>query len=130
MLGGPFWGTPPEGDDPQVFVRETVPRTPWRPEALTVTELMISNILENAIIAAPYGANAHNLQAETIASITETMSPLAIPDKDGEHTTYYVKDGVYVLSGSGSIYIGAMSEHPLQYLKPYMDQSKWQHVAF
>jgi len=130
MLGGPFWGSPLEGDDPQVFVRETYPRTPWRAEPLTITELMLSNILDNAITTAPYGADAHNLQAETIAAITEPMSPLAIPEKDGENTTYYVKDGVYVLSGSGSIYIGAMSEHPLQHLRSYMDLNKWQHIAF
>ena len=87
---------------------------------------------------APYGASASWLEESVLDRIVEHVPPIAIsPWRWGGETRFYVKDGVFMLSMPNgeihgkrgySVWVGAKTEHPLQFLKPYLEKG-WECVA-
>jgi hypothetical protein len=132
------WGTHLEGDDPPVFGRsETI--NPWKPEGITLSEHLILACLFEAVIAhSPYGASTVWLEDSVIDRIAEHVPPIPIgPWRWGGSTRFYARGGAFMVTMSGgeiggrpggSVWIGAKTEHPLQFLTPFIGKD-WDHVA-
>ena len=131
-------GTLPEGEDPPVFGRYR-DSDPWEPEGICLSEHLILACLFEAISChARYGASAAWLEEGRLNQISQTISPLAIgPWWWLGPTPFYARRGAFMYSmGNGefdgkrgcSVWIGAKTEEPLQFLKPYLDKG-WEFVA-
>jgi hypothetical protein len=132
------WGTPFEGEDPPVFGRES-PSDPWEPEGVTLSEHLILACLFEAIIChSSYGASASWLDEGTLKQITEYIPPIALnPLRWTGSTRFYAEGGAFMyamgkfeIGGEQgySVWIGAKTEHPLRFLKRYIDEG-WEYVA-
>jgi len=129
------WATLPDGSDPPVFGPN---RGSWQPEDISLSEHLIAACLFEAVIFhSPYGASTSWLEQEKFDRIVETVPPLAIGTwRWPEATRFYAGGGAFMYACKNrirgetafSIWIGAKTEHPLQFLKPYLDEH-WEYVA-
>jgi hypothetical protein len=131
-----FWSTLPNGDDPPVFCRYQS-TDPWDQEDVTLSEHLILVCLFEAVIChAKYGASATWLEEEQVSEIASRIPPVAIaPWHRG--TRFFAGRGAFMfVERNGefdgkrgySLWIGAKTEHPLQFLKPFIDDD-WEYVA-
>jgi hypothetical protein len=132
------WGTLPEADDPSVFGRKSL-SDPWEPEGITLSEHLILACLFEAIIChSPYGASTAWLGEDILDRIIEHVAPIAInPWRWTGSTRFYARGGafMYVMGEfeihgmrGYSVWIGAKTEHPLQFLKPFINK-EWEYIA-
>jgi hypothetical protein len=132
------WATSLDGDDPPVYGREGAPEN-WEPEGITLSEhLILACLFEGTMCHCRYGASASWLDANTVAQIVEQIPPVAItPWHWCEETRFYAKDGAFMLimnngENNGtkgySVWVGAKTEKPLQFLKLFLDEA-WDYVA-
>jgi hypothetical protein len=123
-----YWSTRMHGDDPPVFGRYDS-TAPWEQEDITLSEHLILTCLFEAVIChAKYGASAP-LDEEKLSEITSRIPPVAIAPWRWEGTRFFAGHGAFMwATGYGYMWIGAKTEHPLQFLKPYVD-GDWVYVA-
>jgi hypothetical protein len=132
------WGTLLEGDDPPVFGREERSK-PWEPEGITLSEhLILAYLLEAVTCHSPYGAATGWLEVSVIDRIAEQIPPIPVgPWRWCGLTRFYAKGGAFMYTMSngeidgqsgGSVWIGAKTEHPLRFIKPFIDKN-WDYVA-
>jgi hypothetical protein len=82
----------------------------------------------------PYGAAAACLDRKTLSEIAAVITPLAInPWRWLGPTQSYARGGAFMYSmpnGSNvsSVWIGAKTEQPLQFLKPHLGDA-WEYAA-
>jgi hypothetical protein len=132
------WSTLPHGDDPPVFGRYES-TDPWEQEDVTLSEHLILVCLFEALMChAKYGASAAWLEEEKLSEIARTIPTVAIaPWRWMDGTRFFAGRGAFICAaGNGecngkrgySVWIGATTEHPLQFLKPSIDDA-WEYVA-
>lgn len=131
------WATEPAGDDPAVYGRES-DSDPFTSEGMQLSEHLILACLFEAIMChSPYGASSAWLDEDRLREITETIPPIPIGSWGWASTRFYSKNGAFMFSMDNgtfdgnkgySVWIGAKTEHPLQFLKPYLDDS-WEYVS-
>lgn len=132
------WGTLIEGDDPPVFGRAET-SDPWEPEGITLSEhLILASLFEAVMALSPYGASASWLEHSVVERIVEQIPPIAInPWRWGGSSQFHAKGGAFMFTMPNgeidgkqgySVWIGAKTEYPLQFLKPFIDK-KWECVA-
>jgi hypothetical protein len=128
------WSTLPQGDDPPVFGRYE--RTdPWQKEGMTLSEhLILACLFEAVTCHARYGASAACLEEEKLREITRRIPPVAIaPWRWLNGVRFFAGQGAFMhVAGDArsgrSVFIGAKTEQPLQFSKPYIDGS-WEYVG-
>ena len=132
------WGTHIGGNDPPVFGRSETSDS-WEPEGMFLSEhLILVCVFEATMCHSPYGASASWLEQSVLDKIIEHIPPISInPWRWGGSTQFYAKGGAFMytmpngeLKGKQgySVWLGAKTEHPLRFLKPYIDKD-WEHVA-
>lgn len=129
------WATLPDGDEPPVFGRWEC-KGPWEQEGITVSEhLILACIFEAVNCHARYGASKGWLPPERYNKLASLIPPLRIGSwRWAGNTRAYAKNGVFMCAsgseedGGYSVCIGAKTEHPLQVVKPMLDNS-WEYVA-
>jgi hypothetical protein len=132
------WATLPDGDDPPVYGRESA-HQPWEPEGITLSEhLILACLFEAVTCHSPYGAAASWLEEPVLNRIIEHIPPIPVnPWRWPEATRFYAKGGAFMYSAFNieidgkagySIWIGAKTDHPLQFLKSFIDEG-WEYVA-
>jgi hypothetical protein len=131
------WSTLPYGDDPWVFGRYEN-TDPWQMEDVRVSEHLILACLFEAIMChVKYGASAAWLDQDRLDIIVQTIPPLAIGPWQWVGSKFYGRHGAFMCAAENgeeegkkwySVWIGAKTEHPLQFLKPLLDKS-WDYVA-
>jgi hypothetical protein len=131
------WSTLPHGDDPPVFGRYEG-RGRWANEGISLSEHLILMCLFEAIMChAKYSASATWLVEEKFDAITKNISPLAIRPWRWLETRFFVGQGAFMCAAENgtangkkgySVLIGAKTEHPLQFLRPHLDNA-WQYIA-
>ena len=122
------WSTLPHGDDPPVFGR-CISTGSWEQEGVTLSEHLILACLFEAVIGhAKYGASAA-LEGEKLSEITSRIPPVAIAPWRWDGIRFFAGQGAFMWATEhGYVWIGAKTEHPLQFLRPYVDDD-WNHVA-
>ena len=133
------WATLANGDDPPVFGKYNHEES-WHPEGITLSEHLILACLFEAVgCHSKYGAAAAWLEERVLNEIVRAVPPIAVGEwrwLDGAR--FYARRGAFMyacpngtdakgMSGF-SVWIGAKTEHPLQFLRPYLDES-WEFVA-
>ncbi len=132
------WGTHVEGEDPPVFGRSETTDT-WNPEGIALSEhLILACLFEATMCHSPYGASASWLEQSVLDKIIEYIPPIAInPWRWGGSAQLFAKGGAFMYTMPNgeikgeqgySVWIGAKIEHPLRFLKPFIDK-KWEYVA-
>ncbi len=132
------WATLFDGEDPPVFGREAI-TDPWEPEGIVLSEhLILACLFEATMCHSPYGASASWLGEAVVNQIIEHIPPIAInPWRWNGSTRLYAKGGAFMftmfngeIDGEAvySVWTGAKSEQPLQFLKPLIDKS-WEYVS-
>ena len=123
------WSTLTRGDDPPVFGRYQS-ADPWEKEDVTLSEhLILACIFEAVICHAQYGASAP-LDEEKLCEITSRIPPVAIAPWRWDGMRFFAGHGAFMwVTNYGYMWIGAKTEHPLQFLRPYVDRD-WVYVAF
>lgn len=131
------WATERTGEDPPVFGRYEG-KGRWANERTTLSEhLIIACLFEAVTCHAPYGASVTWLEEDTVAAIAERISPLAIGPWRWVATSFFARDGAFMyVAPNGevngkrgySVDIGAKTEQPLQFLKPFLND-RWEHIA-
>jgi hypothetical protein len=123
-----FWSTLTQGDDPPVFGRYNS-TDPWEQEDVTLSEhLILACLFEAVSCQAKYGASA-SLDKDTLSEITSRIPPVAIAPWRWEGSKFYAGRGAFMWATKfGYVQIGAKTEHPLQFLRPYIDDD-WVYVA-
>jgi hypothetical protein len=132
-----FWATLPHGDDPPVFSRSES-TAPWEREDISLSEHLILTCLFEAVIChAKYGAWAAWLDQDKVDEIAKTIPPIAISPWRWIGARFFAGRGAFMVAASNvelegrpgcSVWIGAKTEHPLQFLKPLLDD-RWEYVA-
>jgi hypothetical protein len=129
------WATLADGDDPPVFGRYWG-NPLWEQEDVSLSEHLILACLFEAVNCSNYGASAAWLDHIVHREIARTIPSIAI----GEWRwlaggRFHARNGAFMItcqnydnSQGGSVFIGAKTEHPLQFLRPYLNDS-WEHVA-
>jgi hypothetical protein len=125
-----LWSTLPHGDDPPVFGRLRELAGPWEQEDVTLSEHQILTCLCEALWShANYGASISWLEEEKLSEIARTIPPVAIaPWLRMDGTGFFAGRGAFMCAAGGSVWIGAETEHPLQFLKSYVNDA-WDHIA-
>jgi hypothetical protein len=132
------WATLLKGDDPPVFGRSNSNK-PWEPEGMVLSEhLILACLFEATMCHSPYGASASWLESSVLDNIIEHIPPVAInPWRWGGSVRCFAKGGAFMYTMPNgefngklgySVWIGAKTEQPLQFLKPYIDKG-WEYVA-
>jgi hypothetical protein len=132
------WATLCNGDDPPVFGRYDE-ADPWEPENITLSEhLILAAIFEAVMCHSPYGASAAWLREDILSDTANHVPPIAInPWRWLGPTRFYGKNGAFMYSmvngGSEgdqcySVWVGAKTEEPLQFLRPFLSKD-WDYVA-
>jgi hypothetical protein len=123
-----FWSTLTHGDDPPVFGRYNS-ADPWEREDITLSEhLILACLFEAVICHAKYGGSAP-LDKEKLSEITGRIPPVAIAPWRFDGMRFFAGQGVFMWATEhGYVQIGAKTEHPVQFLKPYIDDD-WLYVA-
>jgi hypothetical protein len=137
------WSTLPCGGDPPVFGRwERKGR--WAQEKITLSEHLILMCLFDAVSChAKYEASIAWLEEEKLDDIITNIPPVPIRPWRWLGIRFYVGQGVFLCAAENrspkekyragerryySVHVGAKTEHPLQFLKPFLDD-KWEYVA-
>src|SRR5262249_21498351 len=126
-------------EDPAVWGRFNEVNRPWTNEGMRLSEFLIQVCLFEAIMAAPYGASAAWADEATVRKVTETLKELQLPPWHwpGFPTRFFYGNGAFVAACPNgiwenkqgySIWAGAMTEHPLAFLKEIVDEG-WEYVA-
>jgi hypothetical protein len=131
------WSTLPHGEDPPVFGRYK-DTDPWEQEKATLSEHLILVCLFEALIShAKYGAWTAWLDEQKLAEIVRSIPPVAIGSWRWMGSRFFAGRGVFMCATENiefngrkgcSVQIGAKTEHPLQFLRPYLDDD-WEYVA-
>jgi hypothetical protein len=132
------WGTVFHGEDPPVFGRESS-TDPWEQEGIVLSEhLILACLFEATMCHSPYGASASWLREAVLSRIIEHIPPIAInPWRWGGSGRFYAKGGAFMYTMPNgeidgeqgySVCVGAQTEHPLHFLKPFIDKD-WEYVA-
>ena len=123
------WSTLPHGDDPPVFGRYQS-TDPWELEDVTLSQhLILACLFEALLCHARYGASISWLEEQKLSEIARTIPPVAIaPWRWMDGTRFFAGRGAFMCAAGGSVWIGAKTEHPLQFLKPHVDDT-WDYVA-
>ncbi len=131
------WATEPKGEDPPVFMRESGTPT-WEQEDVTLSEHLILAFLFEAVLChSRYSASAAWLAEEGVIEIAQTLPPIALKRWKWANTCFYARNGAFMLAAENgeidgkmhySVWIGAKTAPPLQFLKPLMD-ARWEHVS-
>jgi len=131
------WATLPEGDDPPVFGRHDDGEA-WQPEGITLSEhLIIACLVEAILCHSPFGASTAWLKEEKLQQIVGQRLRLStLGWRWPGPSRFYAGGGVFMyvcahqIRGEAgySIWIGAKTEEPLQFLKPHIDKD-WEYVA-
>ncbi len=132
------WGTHVEGEDPPVFGRSET-TNPRNPEGIALSEhLILACLFEATMCHSPYGASASWLEQSVLDKISEHIPPIVInPWRWLGSTRFYAKGGAFMYTMPNgefngkqgySVWIGAKTEQPLRFLKPYIDKG-WEYVA-
>jgi hypothetical protein len=122
------WSTLPHGDDPPVFGRYQS-TDPWTEEGVTLSEhLILACLFEAVICHAKYGASGV-LEEEKFFEVARRIPPVAIAPRRLEGSRFFAGQGAFMWATEhGYVWIGAKTEHPLQFLRPYVDDD-WVYVA-
>jgi hypothetical protein len=131
------WATLPHGDDPPVFSRSET-TAPWEQEDITLSEHLVLACMFDAVIChAKYGASTAWLDQDRVDEIAKTIPPIAISPWRWIGARFFAGQGAFMVAASNgelkgrrgcSVWIGAKTEHPLQFLKPLLDD-RWEYVA-
>jgi len=132
-----FWATLPEGDDPPVFSR-SYSTAPWEQEDMSLSEHLVLTCLFEAVIChAKYGASTAWLDQDEVDEIVKIIPPIAIAPWRWMGARFFAGRGAFMVTASNgvsggrpgcSVWLGAKTEHPLQFLKPLVDD-RWEYVA-
>jgi hypothetical protein len=106
---------------------------------MTLSEhLILACLFEAVMCHAPYGASASWLSGPVLNRIIEHIPSIPIsPWRWTGSMQFYAKGGAFMHTAPNgeiggeqgySVWIGAKTEHPLRFLKPFIDQG-WEHVA-
>jgi hypothetical protein len=119
------WSTLLRGDDPPVFGRYEK-TDPWVQEGITLSEHLILACLFEALWRhAKYGASISWLEDEKLSEIARTIPPVVIaPWRWTDGARFFAGRGAFMCAAGGSVWIGAKTEHPLQFLKPYVNDDR------
>jgi hypothetical protein len=123
------WSTLTHGDDPPVFGRYDS-TDQWEQEDVTLSEhLILACLFEAVLCHARYGASTSWLEEEKLSEIAMTIPSVAIaPWRWNDGTRFFAGRGAFMCAAGGSVWIGAKTEHPLQFLRPYVGND-WDYVA-
>jgi hypothetical protein len=131
------WSTLPHGDDPPVFGRYEG-RGRWANEGISLSEHLILMCLFDAIMChAKYRASAAWLVEDRFDAIAKNIPPLAIRPWRWLGAKFFARGGAFMCAAENgiangkkgrSVWIGANTEHPLQFLRPHLDNA-WQYVG-
>ena len=131
------WATEREGSDPPVFGRES-DCDPFQREGLVLSEhLILACLFEAVMCHSPYGAAASWLDEDVLREIEKHVPPIGVNPWGWLSTRLYAKGGAFMIAMDNgesegkqgySVWLGAKTEHPLQFLKPYVDEA-WEYVA-
>lgn len=132
------WSTLQHGDDPPVFGRYEG-RGRWAKEGVTLSEhLILMCSFEAVMCHARYEASAAQLEERKLREIVGHIPPLAIGRWRWGNTTFFASRGAFMnvaencppngSKGYYSVWIGAKTPEPLQFLTPLVDAS-WERVA-
>jgi hypothetical protein len=131
------WATPLNGDDPPVFGRFD-DGDPWNAENLRLSEhLILACLFEAVFCHAKYSASTTCLEERKLAEISKTIPPVAIGPWGWFDTSVFAARGAFMVAAVNdvvdgqwhySVSIGAKTEHPLQFLRPLLDE-RWEIVA-
>jgi hypothetical protein len=131
------WSTLPYGDDPPVF-GSYEGKGQWTQERVTLSEHLILTCMFEAIMChAKYRASAAWLDEDRLDIIVQTIPALAIGPWQWVGTRFFTHRGAFMCAAENgqhegkkwySVWIGAKTEQPLQFLKPLLDDS-WDYVA-
>lgn len=127
--GAYHWSTLTHGDDPPVFGRYQT-TDPWEIEDMTLSEhLILACIFEAIACHAKYGGSAP-LDEVKSSEIASRVPSVPIAPWRWEGRKFFAGHGVFMSTTDyGYISVGAKTEQPLQFLRPYVD-SDWVYVAF
>lgn len=95
--------------------------------------LILACLFEAVMCHAKYKASVAWLDARQLAQFIETIPPLAIGPWRWMGLRFFVRQGAFVcVAANGtedySVWAGAKTEHPLQFLKPFLNE-RWDYVA-
>jgi hypothetical protein len=131
------WSTLPDGDDPPVFGRYEG-RSRWAHEGITLSQHLILMCLFEAVMChAKYTASAAWLDEEGFEAIAKNIPPLAIRPRRWMRTRFFSGQGAFMCAAESgtaddkkgySVWIGAKTEHPIQFLRPHLDKA-WRYIA-
>jgi hypothetical protein len=131
------WGTLLEGDDPPVFGRYD-DGDPWEVENLRLSEhLILACLFEAVFCHVRYSASAAWLEERKLAEIIKTIPPVAIGSWGWCETRFFAARGAFMVAAVNdvvdgqweySVWIGAKTEHPLQFLRHHIDE-RWDIVT-
>jgi hypothetical protein len=127
------WSTLPDGEDPPVFGRYEG-KEQWADEKVTLSEhLILACLFEAVMCHANYGASAAWLDEDQLSKLIERIPPLAVGPWRWLGLRFFAHQGAFMCAGANgkegySAWIGAKTEHPLQFLKPLVND-RWEHVA-
>jgi hypothetical protein len=107
-------------------------------ENVTLSEHLILACLFEALIShSKYGASTAWLDEQRFAAITARIPPIGIAAWRWMGFRFFAGQGAFMCAGESfeaeggngcSVWIGAKTEHPVQFLKPYLDDD-WDHIA-
>jgi hypothetical protein len=126
------WSTLPDGDDPPVFGRYKG-TDPWEQENVTLSEHLILACLFEALTGAEYRAWTDWLDEKKFAEIVARVCPVAIGTWRWMGFRFFAGQGAFMCAGESlefdgrmwrSVWIGAKTAHPLQFLRPYLDDRR------
>ena len=131
-----LWSTSADGTDPPVYGRFNEEGIPWTEEGVTFSEFLIGVCLFEAIMQAPYGASAAWATKETVTKIVAVLPPLALTPWrwPSDTSRFFGHNGAFMFVAPNgeahySIWVGATTEAPLQFMKEVTDES-WEYVSF
>lgn len=131
------WSTLPHGDDPPVFGRYEG-RGRWAKEGVTLSKHLILMCLFEAVMChATYEASVSWLPEHKLREIIHNIPPLAVGPWRWTDTTFFARGGAFMCTArypaadrtkAYSVWIGAKTREPLQFLKPLVDD-RWERAA-
>jgi hypothetical protein len=131
------WATMPAESDPPVYGREDQSK-PWTPEGMLLSEFLIQVCLFEAVMChARYGASAAWIDADVMSDIAKVIHPLPIAPWGWGGTQFWASNGAFAFVADNgeyqgrqgySIWIGAKTEHPLEFLRSIVNDD-WEYVS-